>query len=41
LGITFPYNIIILLPIMFAVSSLLHNPEGSIDLFRYSLNDLI
>jgi hypothetical protein len=26
---------------MFAVSSLLHDPEGSIDLFRYSLKDLI
>jgi hypothetical protein len=38
LGITFPYNIIVLLPIMFAVSSLLHNPEGSIDLFNYGLN---
>ncbi len=34
LGITFPYNIIILLPIMFMVSSIVHN-EGSIDLFNY------
>ena len=41
LGITFPYNIIVLLPIMFAVSSLLHDPERSIDLFHYSLKDLI
>ena len=41
LGITFPYNIIVLLPIMFAVSSLLHNPDGSIDLFHYSFKDLI
>ncbi|MCS5527880.1 MAG: sodium-dependent bicarbonate transport family permease [Nitrosopumilus sp.] len=38
LGITFPYNIIVLLPIMFSVSSLLHNPEGTIDLFNYGLN---
>ena len=41
LGITFPYNIIVLLPIMFAVASFLHNPEGSIDLFNYSFKDLI
>ena len=34
LGITFPYNIIVLLPIMFMVSSIVHN-EGSIDLFHY------
>ncbi|MBI5147031.1 MAG: sodium-dependent bicarbonate transport family permease [Thaumarchaeota archaeon] len=34
LGITFPYNIIILLPIMLTVSSLVHNP-GTIDLFNY------
>ena len=40
LGITFPYNIIVLLPIMFLVSSFLHN-EGSIDLFRYISNDWI
>jgi hypothetical protein len=33
LGITFPYNIIVLLPIMFMVSSIVHNVEGSIDLF--------
>jgi len=35
LGITFPYNIIVLLPIMFVVSSIVHNTEGSIDLFHY------
>ncbi len=35
LGITFPYNIIVLLPIMFMVSSIVHNVEGSIDLFNY------
>ncbi len=35
LGITFPYNIIVLLPIMFIVSSIVHNVEGSIDLFNY------
>jgi len=34
LGITFPYNIIVLLPILFIVSSALHN-EGTIDLFEY------
>jgi len=34
LGITFPYNIIVLLPIMFMVSSIVHS-EGSIDLFNY------
>jgi len=40
LGITFPYNIIILLPIMFMISSILHN-EGSIDLFDYFAKVLI
>ena len=35
LGITFPFNIIVLLPIMFIVSSIAHNVEGSIDLFHY------
>ena len=35
LGITFPYNIIILLPIMFTVSAALHGGHGSIDLFRH------
>ena len=34
LGITFPYNIIILLPIMFMISSVVHDVEGSIDLFH-------
>lgn len=34
LGITFPYNIIVLLPIMFMVSSIVHN-EGSIDLLNF------
>ena len=41
LGITFPYNIIVLLPIMFTVSSFVHNPEGSIDLFNYIFSDSI
>ncbi len=40
LGITFPYNIIVLLPIMFMVSSVVHN-EGSIDLFHYLSEGLI
>ena len=40
LGITFPYNIIVLLPIMFMVSSIVHN-EGSIDLFHYISEGLI
>ncbi len=40
LGITFPYNIIILLPIMFTISTLVHG-EGSIDLFNYLIKDLI
>ena len=35
LGITFPYNIIVLLPVMFIVSSFAHNPEESINLFHY------
>lgn len=34
LGITFPYNIIVLLPIMFIISTITH-AEGSIDLFQY------
>jgi uncharacterized protein len=34
LGITFPYNIIVLLPIMFTVSTLVHGEEA-IDLFNY------
>jgi hypothetical protein len=40
LGITFPYNIIVLLPIMFMVSSIVHN-EGSIDLFNFISKGLI
>ncbi|MDF2422172.1 MAG: sodium-dependent bicarbonate transport family permease [Nitrosopumilus sp.] len=35
LGITFPYNIIVLLPIMFSISTIVHTGEGSIDLFNY------
>ncbi|QLH04331.1 sodium-dependent bicarbonate transport family permease [Nitrosopumilus oxyclinae] len=35
LGITFPYNIIILLPVMFAISTFLHSGDGTIDLFHY------
>jgi len=41
LGITFPYNIIVLLPIMFAISTIVHNGEGSIDLFHYITKDWI
>jgi len=40
LGITFPYNIIVLLPIMFIVSTIVHG-EGSIDLFNYITKGLI
>jgi len=40
LGITFPYNIIVLLPILFLVSAILHN-EGTIDLFNYISKGLI
>ena len=40
LGITFPFNIIVLLPILFMVSSIVHN-EGSIDLFNYALKGFI
>ena len=40
LGITFPYNIIVLLPIMFMVSSVMHNDE-TIDLFNYITNGWI
>ena len=40
LGITFPFNIIVLLPIMFMVSTILHS-EGSIDLFNYVLKGFI
>ena len=41
LGITFPYNIIVLLPIMFTISSILHTGEGSIDLFNYIIKNWI
>ena len=34
LGITFPFNIIITLPILFTISTLLHTGEGTIDLFN-------
>ena len=40
LGITFPFNIIVLLPIMFIVSTFVHG-EGSIDLFNYITKGLI
>jgi len=35
LGITFPYNIIILLPIMFTISSIIHNWAEAINLLSY------
>ena len=41
LGITFPYNIIVLLPIMFTISTLVHGGEGSIDLFNYVVGNWI
>ena len=41
LGITFPYNIIVLLPIMFSISTLVHDGDGSIDLFNYIIKDWI
>jgi len=41
LGITFPYNIIVLLPIMFTISSVVHTGEGSIDLFNYIIKNWI
>jgi len=40
LGITFPYNIIVLLPIMFMISSIVHDVEGSIDLFNNFLEGI-
>ena len=40
LGITFPFNIIVLLPIMFIISTIVHG-EGSIDLFNYITKGLI
>ena len=39
LGITFPYNIIVLLPIMFTISTFFHAGEGSIDLFNYAIEN--
>lgn len=41
LGITFPYNIIVLLPIMFTISTIVHDGEGSIDLFNYVIGNWI
>ena len=41
LGITFPYNIIVLLPIMFTISTLVHDGKGSIDLFNYVIGNWI
>jgi hypothetical protein len=35
LGITFPFNIIVTLPILFSISTLVHTGEGTIDLFDY------
>ena len=35
LGITFPFNIIVTLPILFTISTLVHTGEGTIDLFNY------
>jgi len=35
LGITFPFNIIVTLPILFAISTFVHNGEGAIDLFYF------
>ena len=35
LGITFPFNIIVTLPILFTISTLLQTGEGTIDLFNY------
>jgi len=40
LGITFPYNIIVLLPIMFTVSTIVHGEE-SIDLFNFITGGLV
>ncbi len=41
LGITFPYNIIVLLPIMFTISTIVHDGEASIDLFNYVVGNLM
>ncbi|WP_299293476.1 sodium-dependent bicarbonate transport family permease [Nitrosopumilus sp.] len=35
LGITFPFNIIVTLPILFTLSTFLHSGEGTIDLFQH------
>jgi len=35
LGITFPYNIVLLLPIMYIISTFIHGFDGPIDLFYY------
>ena len=35
LGITFPFNIIITLPILFTISTLVHGGDGTINLFDY------
>ena len=35
LGITFPFNIIVTLPILFTISTFLQTGEGTIDLFNY------
>ncbi|NND86763.1 MAG: sodium-dependent bicarbonate transport family permease [Nitrosopumilus sp.] len=35
LGITFPFNIIVTLPILFSISTLVHTGEGTIDLFQH------
>ena len=41
LGITFPFNIIITLPILFTISTLVHTGEGTIDLFDYIVKEFI
>ena len=35
LGITFPFNIIVTLPILFSISTFVHSGEGAIDLFNF------
>ncbi|MCE2506043.1 MAG: sodium-dependent bicarbonate transport family permease [Nitrosopumilaceae archaeon] len=35
LGITFPFNIIVTLPILFTISTFVHSGEGAIDLFNF------
>ena len=39
LGITFPYNIIVTLPILFTISSFLHNGDGTINLLSIFINN--